>query len=101
MRAKLSQMAFTRVISNGMGRRVYEHINLFHVHSLPEAGKQSTVWIYISMGALDNLLGQHIWRGPALVPFSPTVSTSYAELDRELPGGGWPTGVLTEVLGLQ
>src|SRR5213075_637822 len=26
---------------------------------------------------------------------------SYADLDRELPGGGWPTGVLTEVLGLQ
>ncbi len=28
----------------------------------------------------------------------PTVSTGYAALDAELPGGGWPHGVLTELL---
>src|SRR3954465_1568346 len=58
------------------------------------------------MSALENLLQQHpIWRGQALGSFSrtvsPTVSTGYANLDRELPGSGWPTGALTEVLGLQ
>ena len=58
------------------------------------------------MSALENLLQQHpIWRGQALGSFSravsPTVSTGYADLDRELPGSGWPTGALTEVLGLQ
>ncbi|MEO8410200.1 MAG: translesion DNA synthesis-associated protein ImuA [Propionivibrio sp.] len=28
----------------------------------------------------------------------PTVSSGFAELDAELPGGGWPRGALTEVL---
>src|SRR4051812_35348888 len=52
------------------------------------------------MSTLENLLQQHpIWRGPALTSISPTVSTGYIELDRELPGGGWPTGALTEILG--
>src|SRR6185503_14073249 len=54
------------------------------------------------MATLETLLQQHpIWRGPALTSFSPTVSTGYVELDRQLPGSGWPTGALTEVLGLQ
>src|SRR5215208_8233359 len=54
------------------------------------------------MSALENLLQQHpIWRGHAPGSVSPTVSTGYADLDRELPGSGWPTGALTEVLGLQ
>src|SRR3979411_313674 len=54
------------------------------------------------MSALESLLQQHpIWRGQSLHPVSPTVSTGYADLDRQLPGGGWPTGALTEVLGLQ
>src|SRR5260221_8102771 len=54
------------------------------------------------MATLEALLQQHtIWRGPALASISPTVSTGYIDLDRELPGSGWPTGALTEVLGLQ
>src|SRR4051812_29930131 len=52
------------------------------------------------MSALENLLQQHpIWRGQALAPISPTVSTGYVELDRQLPGSGWPTAALTELLG--
>jgi protein ImuA len=40
-----------------------------------------------------------IWRGDAL-GFSnePVLSSGFAELDRELPGGGWPTRNLTELL---
>ena len=54
------------------------------------------------MSTLEALLQQHpIWRGQALTSISPTVSTGYIDLDRELPGSGWPTGALTEVLGLQ
>jgi hypothetical protein len=54
------------------------------------------------MLTIENLLQRHpIWRGPALAPVSPTVSTGYAELDRQLPGSGWPTAALTEILGLQ
>lgn len=29
---------------------------------------------------------------------APTVATGFASLDRELPGGGWPAGALSEVL---
>lgn len=54
------------------------------------------------MVALDEILQNHpVWRGRALAAVSTTVSTGYAELDRNLPGGGWPAGALTEVLGLQ
>jgi len=40
-----------------------------------------------------------IWRGDAL-PGLPagTIASGYAELDAELPGGGWPRGNLTEIL---
>ncbi len=40
-----------------------------------------------------------IWRGGDLARVAvPSVATGYAELDRELPGGGWPAGALTELL---
>jgi hypothetical protein len=56
----------------------------------------------MQMSRLETLLQRHpIWRGQALSSVSPTVSTGYAELDRQLPGSGWPTAALTEVLGLQ
>src|SRR3979490_1256844 len=56
----------------------------------------------MQMSHLETLLQRHpIWRGQALSSVSPTVSTGYAELDRQLPGSGWPTAALTEVLGLQ
>jgi cell division inhibitor SulA/protein ImuA len=58
------------------------------------------------MAALEEILQRHpVWRGaaPGRAPgySSGAVSSGYAELDGQLPGGGWPTGALTELLGLQ
>ena len=40
-----------------------------------------------------------VWRGGELgYAAQPTVATGHALLDAELPGGGWPTGTLSEVL---
>ena len=40
-----------------------------------------------------------VWRGGELEHAAqPTVPTGHARLDAQLPGGGWPTGTLTEVL---
>jgi cell division inhibitor SulA/protein ImuA len=40
-----------------------------------------------------------IWRGNALAVLpAPTLSSGFAELDAELPGGGWPRGQLIELL---
>lgn len=53
--------------------------------------------------ALESLL-QHpgLWRGRSCaevaLPSVPSVPSGYAELDARLPGGGWPTGALTEIL---
>ena len=50
----------------------------------------------------SELLQQHgVWRGGQPGIFSRTIPTGYGELGRELPGGGWPAGALTELLGLQ
>ncbi|MGA8049494.1 MAG: translesion DNA synthesis-associated protein ImuA [Burkholderiales bacterium] len=51
---------------------------------------------------LADILARHsVWRGGALAPLpAPAVPTGFAALDRELPGGGWPSGALTEILGL-
>jgi cell division inhibitor SulA/protein ImuA len=50
--------------------------------------------------ALDEILQQHpVWRGVAFARPVETVPTGYSVLDRELPGGGWPGGALTEILG--
>jgi hypothetical protein len=52
------------------------------------------------MAALEEILQRHpVWRGAAFARPSGVVATGYASLDRELPGGGWPGGALTEVLG--
>ena len=50
--------------------------------------------------ALDAVLLHHpVWRGGALAQAAlRAVPTGYARLDRELPGGGWPAGALTEIL---
>jgi cell division inhibitor SulA/protein ImuA len=51
----------------------------------------------VSVAELTKFPG--VWRGGELEHAAqPTVSTGYAALDRELPGGGWPTGTLSEVL---
>ncbi|MBC8021779.1 MAG: translesion DNA synthesis-associated protein ImuA, partial [Burkholderiales bacterium] len=40
-----------------------------------------------------------VWRGGELEHATqPVLATGHAALDRELPGGGWPTGTLTEIL---
>ena len=54
------------------------------------------------MAALEDILQQHsIWRGAAFARPAQVVATGYGVLDRELPGGGWPSGALSEVLGSQ
>jgi cell division inhibitor SulA/protein ImuA len=43
----------------------------------------------------------HLWRADDLAPAAgrdATVSSGFAALDAELPGGGWPQGQLTELL---
>jgi len=50
-----------------------------------------------SVAELSKLPG--VWRGGELEHAAqPAVATGHAVLDRELPGGGWPTGTLSEVL---
>ncbi len=40
-----------------------------------------------------------VWRGDRLASSAiPAVSSGFAQLDDELPGGGWPRGTLTEIL---
>ena len=44
-------------------------------------------------------LPSHVWRAHQLASFqTSTIVTGHAALDRALPGGGWPTGSLTELL---
>ena len=50
-----------------------------------------------SVAELTKLPG--VWRGGELEHASqPSIPTGHAALDRELPGGGWPGGTLSEVL---
>lgn len=42
-----------------------------------------------------------LWRGDDLAQTIGTLSTGFADLDRELPGAGWPRGALTELLSDQ
>src|SRR5262245_5471579 len=52
------------------------------------------------MAGLESILQrQSVWRGAAFSRPAAVVPTGYAALDRELPGGGWPGGALTELLG--
>ena len=47
--------------------------------------------------ALAKLPG--VWRGGELDRAAPPgIPTGHAGLDRELPGGGWPQGAITEIL---
>jgi hypothetical protein len=48
--------------------------------------------------ALDAVLNHPaVWRGSECARVAPSVSTGFAELDVELPGGGWPAGAITEI----
>jgi cell division inhibitor SulA/protein ImuA len=52
------------------------------------------------MSIPEGLLQQHgVWRAAAPARPVAAVPSGYAALDRELPGGGWPVGALTEILG--
>ena len=44
---------------------------------------------------LDN---PRVWRGRQQARLAPGLPTGYPELDRHLPGGGWPLEALTEIL---
>jgi hypothetical protein len=51
---------------------------------------------------LERMLEQRvdIWRGRAPSPAAlPAVPSGFDALDGELPGGGWPVGALSEILG--
>jgi cell division inhibitor SulA/protein ImuA len=51
------------------------------------------------MAALEDILQRHpVWRGGTAAFPNDTLPTGFDGLDRELPGGGWPTGGLTELL---
>ena len=39
-----------------------------------------------------------IWRGKAATVAHAVIPTGFPDLDRTLPGGGWPLGALTEIL---
>lgn len=48
---------------------------------------------------LEALLRGKVWRGNALdTPLAGSVPSGFRQLDQELPGGGWPTNCLTELL---
>jgi cell division inhibitor SulA/protein ImuA len=47
----------------------------------------------------DVLARGDVWRGDTLASLPESaIPSGYAELDAELPGGGWPRGSLTEIL---
>jgi hypothetical protein len=39
-----------------------------------------------------------VWRGDSMARLERAVASGFPELDRALPGGGWPQGTLTELL---
>ena len=50
-------------------------------------------------GELPSAVKAALWRGDQLgAAASPVIATGFGDLDRELPSGGWPCGVVTEVL---
>src|SRR5258706_4174382 len=51
------------------------------------------------MAALEEILRHHpVWRGGSASETLPALATGFAQLDAELPGGGWPCGGLIEIL---
>lgn len=54
----------------------------------------------VPTAALEAVLHRHpVWRGGGVAQSSARAEPSgHAGLDRELPGGGWPAGALTEIL---
>jgi hypothetical protein len=53
------------------------------------------------LSLLQTAVGTPLWRAderPVDEACGPTLASGFAELDRELPGGGWPQGQLIELL---
>ena len=49
--------------------------------------------------SLDKILANpRVWRGRSQTGQKAGLASGYAELDRHLPGGGWPPDSLTEIL---
>lgn len=62
----------------------------------------STVRVAPPPGELPPSIAAALWRGNELgSSVTQVVSTGWAELDKELPGGGWPCHAITEVLQAQ
>jgi protein ImuA len=51
-----------------------------------------------SLAQLESSLHDRLWRGNMLVAANHSISSSFEKLDAQLPGGGWPTHCLTELL---
>ncbi|SRR5690606_9473637 len=49
------------------------------------------------MGLEELLRSMRVWRGGSADLVQPAVPSGFAELDRYLPGGGWPRGALIEI----
>lgn len=56
--------------------------------------------MHAESGTLQEILRHPaVWRGCDLSkPTQPSMSSGFTQLDCELPGGGWPTGMLIEIL---
>ncbi len=55
-----------------------------------------------AQGLLPAAVEAAVWRGDQLgSPVNAVLSSGFAALDAELPGGGWPCGALTEILTAQ
>ena len=51
-----------------------------------------------SRGSLEAVLNHPaVWRGSECARVAPAIPTGFTELDAHLPGGGWPTGAITEI----
>jgi hypothetical protein len=51
-----------------------------------------------SLSQLETNLRDRLWRGNMLVSSNKSISSGFARLDSELPGAGWPTHCLTELI---
>jgi cell division inhibitor SulA/protein ImuA len=52
----------------------------------------------MASSALETVLNHPaVWRGNECARVASAVPTGFAEMDAHLPGGGWPTGAITEI----
>ncbi len=50
------------------------------------------------MNTQNLMLGTGVWRASAVPSFAPGLPSGFPQLDALLPGNGWPSGTLTEIL---